>query len=243
MKPVWKEEIVIRSYDVDCKNQLRIDRICSYFQEVAEHHADDLGVGFDQMQVAGLVWVLSRLEIRFDSFPEWGDAITIETWPSGNERLYYRREFSVIRQDGIKIITASSFWLSINIQNRRPKLFPLPEVVKELEGSYALEVMTGAIPHPVEEESRIITVQYGDLDLNRHVNNARYVYWITDMFPVEYQDEHAIESFRIDIRQEIKANESVKINKGSSDGTFALEGINIHSQTVCFQARVKYRPL
>jgi medium-chain acyl-[acyl-carrier-protein] hydrolase len=242
MKPLWKEEITIRSYDVDCKNKLKISSLCNYFQEVAEHHADDLGFGFDHMQQSGLVWVLSRLEITIESYPEWGDQVTLETWPAGNERLYYRREFMVSGPDGKKIIAASYFWLLINIQNRRPKLLPLPdEIEKSNKGRFAVQVMTGAIPVPGTGQNIIIPIRYGDLDMNRHVNNVRYVCWIMDLFPVEYHDNYVIEFFRIDIRQEVKANESVQIIKNGAENEFTLEGKNCNTNTTCCQALLKFR--
>jgi medium-chain acyl-[acyl-carrier-protein] hydrolase len=241
MKPTWSEEIPIRSFDVDCKNQLKISSLCNYFQEVAGHHAEHLGLGFDHVRQAGLVWVLSRLEIAFIKFPQRGDHMTIETWPTGHERLYYRREFLVTGLDGEKLITAVSFWLLISMQNRRPKILPLPsEIEKQNVGKYVMQAMTESIPLPSTGETTIIPVRYGDLDLNQHVNNVRYVYWVTDLFPVEFHYHHVPVFFRIDFRQEVKANDSVQITKSGNSKDFIFEGKNCTAHTTCFQAVLSF---
>jgi medium-chain acyl-[acyl-carrier-protein] hydrolase len=242
MNFVWKEEISIRSYDVDCKNQLRINNLCSFFQDVAEHHASKMNVGFIHMRQAGMVWVLSKLEITFEKMPCWGDTITIETWPVGNERLYYRREFLVTAKNGEKLISATSLWLMINIQSRRPKLMPLhDEADKPNEGRYALESSHEVLPEPSGGDSRIIPVHYGDIDMNLHVNNTRYIYWVTDFFPVDFHIAHVPEYFRIDIKQEVRTGESVTIIKQDTPSGIVFAGKNCASQATCFQALIRYR--
>jgi acyl-ACP thioesterase len=242
MIPAWKEEIIIRSFDVDCKNQMKISSLCSYFQEVAGHHAAHLGLGFEQMRREGLFWVLSRLEISFIRFPEWNDHLTIETWPSGHERLFYRREFLVAKEGGEKLITAVSFWLLININSRRPKILPLPEGIEQHNaGRTVMQVMTEPIPSPTGGETVTIPVQYGDLDLNQHVNNVRYMQWITDLFPVDFHYRHVPVFFRIDFKQEVKANEWVQITKKGDGKDFILEGKESTGQMTCFQAVISFR--
>jgi medium-chain acyl-[acyl-carrier-protein] hydrolase len=243
MLPVWKEEITIRSFDVDFRNQLRISSLCSYFQEVAGRHADHMEVGFDHLRQSGLAWVLSRLEISVLVLPEWGDTITIETWPTGNERLYYRREFTVTRGNGERLVSAVSYWLLINIQNRRPKMLPLPaELTEHNANRYALKAMTGDIPSPSATfaETSLVQVKYGDLDVNLHVNNARYVAWIDDLFPVAFHSRHFLEYLRIDIRQEVKADELVKIVKSGTTLEFIVEGMNNDNQKTCFRAILRF---
>ncbi len=241
MLPVWKEEFIIRSFDIDCNNRIKISNLCSYFQEIAGHHADHLGLGFHQIRHQGLVWVLARLEISFLSFPKWGDTITIETWPSGNERLYYRREF-VVKLHEQETIKASSFWLLINMQTRRPKIIPLSEEIeKQNSGKYATEVMSEDIEAVNEGKNLIIPVCYNDLDLNFHVNNVRYVAWITDMFTVDYFIKHIPEFLRIDFKHEVKYGEAVEIIKKESDVNFTFEGKISGINATCFKALMRFR--
>jgi acyl-ACP thioesterase len=241
MLPVWKEEFIIRSFDIDCQNQIKISNLCSYFQEIAGHHADHLGLGFHQIRRQGLVWVLSRLEISFLMLPKWGDTITIETWPAGNERLFYRREFTVKLYEQ-ETIRASSFWLLINMETRRPKILPLPEEIeKQNAGKYATEAMSEDIAPVNEGKGIIIPVRYNDLDLNFHVNNIRYVGWLTDMFSVDYFINHIPEFLRIDFKHEVKAGESVEIIKKDTDGIFAFKGKISGTDTTCFKALMRFR--
>ena len=55
LRPVWKENFHIRSYDIDFKVKLRISNLCGFIQEVAGKHAEHLGVGYFNMLEAGMV--------------------------------------------------------------------------------------------------------------------------------------------------------------------------------------------
>ncbi len=237
----WKEDFIIRSFDIDFRNQLRISNLCNYFQEIAGHHAEHLELGLHQIRHQGLVWVLARMEICFSKLPEWGDSITIETWPSGNERLFYRREF-IVRNHEEETIKASSFWLLINMHTRRPKILPLPkEIEKQNAGKYATEVMSEDIVSVSDGENVSVPVRYNDLDLNLHVNNIRYVGWVTDMFSLDYYMNHIPEFLRIDFKHEVRAGESVNIIKKGTDNTFILEGRINETNASCFKALMKFR--
>lgn len=230
---------------MDFRNDLKISSLCGYFQEIAGVHAGHLGFGIDDIRQEGLVWVLSRLEIVFTGFPKWGESIILETWPSGNERLFYRREFIVSRPTGKKIINAASFWLLINAQTRRPKLQPLPPgIEKANQGKYALMVMKEPISPVFEGESEMIPVRYGDLDLNWHVNNLRYIQWITDQFPVEYHNTHEVVFLRTDFRREVRAHDSLSLTKMAvGDNTYVLEGKVNDSGLICFHSMIKFKSL
>lgn len=244
MLPVWKENLVIRSFDVDCNNRLRISSLCSYFQEVAGHHAEHLGVGFHHLRQSGMAWVLSRLEVSFLRMPAWNESVTIETWPTGNERLYYRREFCVMGAAGEDLIRAVSFWLPINLQNRRPKMISLPaDVIASNAGRFVMTAMEQDIPFLASAgmaETVTVKVQYGDIDVNQHVNNARYAGWISDFFPVEFHFSNLPQFFRLDIRHEVKANEAVEIMKIDTGEEFLLEGIITDNRKTCFRAVLQF---
>ena len=54
----------ISSYDLNPKKQARLTTMANFFQEMAYHHADQLGFGYDDLKEKQTYWVLSRMKIR-----------------------------------------------------------------------------------------------------------------------------------------------------------------------------------
>lgn len=243
LEPVWKENFHIRSFDIDFNAKLRISSLCGFFQEIAGKHAEHLGVGYFSMQETGMVWMLSGLHIKIHEYPVWEDDISIETWPMGMERLFYRRDFHVFKKKQM-MVSAVSFWLSLDIKSLRPRVFPIDEnVIKSNYGRFALEGSLGSIPSP---QGGIITsrdIRFSELDQNKHVNNTRYVEWIMDQFEISKLEKSMPRFFGIEYKHEVKEHDVVRIQHApdpSNENTILLEGIVAASDHVCFRSRVVF---
>lgn len=239
--PVWSEEFQVRSFDIGLNRTMRISRLCSYFQEVAGKHATHLDVGYRFVQQSGMVWVLSRLFIRINKLPEWGQEFKLETWPLGNERIFYRRDYRVnIAQE--TVVTAVSFWILLDLKTRRPIVIPInTDVLKANDGLYSMTVPSGDFPPVSSEEAEIRAVKYSDLDQNRHVNNARYVEWIFDLLDPEVVENFTPSFVSIEFKHEAKAGDTVLLRKVNIQGdvpAFAVEGSLSSSKQVCLKAKI-----
>jgi len=54
MQSFYEESFKVRTYDVDFKNQLKVNSIFNFMQDVASEHAKELGVGWNDLQNTGL---------------------------------------------------------------------------------------------------------------------------------------------------------------------------------------------
>ena len=90
--PSWREKFQVRSFDIGLNAMMRMSSLCGYMQEIAGKHANHLDVGYHYMQQSGKVWVLSRLFVRIDKMPAWGQEFYAETWPVDIERIFFRRD-------------------------------------------------------------------------------------------------------------------------------------------------------
>ena len=88
MASVFRKEFTVSSYELNPRGEARLTAMANYFQEVAYHHANELGFGFDQMKERQTLWMLSRMKIRMSKYPVWNDTIVVETWPSGIDKLF-----------------------------------------------------------------------------------------------------------------------------------------------------------
>jgi acyl-ACP thioesterase len=60
--------------------------------------------------------------------------------------------------------------------------------------------------------------RYSDLDVNRHVNNARYVDWIFDAVPPPDEASVAFSNLAVQFSGEARFGETVDILTGTADG-------------------------
>ncbi|MBP1595733.1 MAG: hypothetical protein H6Q05_1110 [Acidobacteria bacterium] len=216
---IWVEETDIRSYDVDISSRLTIESLLKIFQEAAWNHAEHLGLGFSHLGKRNQVWVLSRMMLAVESYPEWGQPVVARTWPRGCKSLLALRDFELLDMQGRKLAGAASGWMIIDLQSRKPqRAEPFIQPIRTFPERRAV----GADPEkitPDGEGSRpvILKVKYSDLDLNNHVNNAAYARWILDGYPVDFHRRHRVRRFHLNFLAEVNADDSVAISTREVD--------------------------
>lgn len=201
---VWTEAFPVRAYEADVNGTLSMAHLCNYLQEAAGNHARSLGVSVEQLQSLDLTWMLSRLHVKMQRYPSWRDTVFIDTWPSGHNGLYAAREFLIYTEDGDQIGQATSAWLMIDLKHRRP--LRVPEFIDALE----VPDLPRPIPDPFlkiqapafRASNRSYSVGYGDLDLNQHANNVRYITWALESLPLDILKTYQLRGLEVHFRAE-----------------------------------------
>ncbi|RMF75934.1 MAG: acyl-ACP thioesterase [Acidobacteria bacterium] len=212
---VHREAFTVRSYDLDPRGRVGAGGICRYLQEAAAQHATRLGVATERLGPLGQAWILGRLRWRLDALLGRGDRIVVETWPSGLERLRALRDFVLRRADDDAPIGAgTSAWLIVDLARRRPVRMPaFVAAIRRPERPRAMsDVEAPGFPEGVEPASASITVRRSDLDLNEHVNNARYADWLIESVPDRIWRERRIASLDIVFCAEARAGERLAVD-------------------------------
>jgi acyl-ACP thioesterase len=178
----------VHSYEVDAFGSLQAAAVSGYLQEIAGWHAADLGVGLDALRARGLTWVLARLRLELPVPVLLGDTLTVETWPSGLERLAATREFLGRRGDGAEAVRATTVWYVLDLATRKPvrpqevldPRFPRPHLPP------VAALSPGKLPALARWElQKRFHVRFADIDQNLHVTNASYVTWAIEAMPVD----------------------------------------------------------
>jgi medium-chain acyl-[acyl-carrier-protein] hydrolase len=243
--PIRTEQLSIRSYDVDFTGHLRLSSLLQYFQEIAGHHATELGVGYDHLRQQGMFWVLSRIRIQVAAMPVWGDTVTLETRPIGVHRLFAMREFSMTDGRGAVLLTAATGWLLLDRVKNRPgriQLLPLaPHLKQETPApSDFLEKLTPPHELSLRHEKTILP---SDLDVNNHVNNAEYVRWIVDALTPEQIAQRPIRTLQVNYLDAALFGETIAISGGPEDHDHAgyyIEGTKKPGEVKVFQAALSW---
>jgi|WetSurMetagenome_2_1015567.scaffolds.fasta_scaffold47679_2 medium-chain acyl-[acyl-carrier-protein] hydrolase len=241
--PVWREQFQVRSFDIGLNAVMRMGSVCGYLQEAAGHHANHLDLGYHYMQQQGKVWVLSKLFMEIKQLPGWGQDFYAETWPLGLERIFYRRDYR-IHNGNETMVSACSYWLLLDLKNRRPMVHPIDQAVLDSNaGKLAMEMPADSFHAVAGDLIEERMVKYSDIDQNRHVNNARYVEWIFDLVDQPVLEQGSPSFFAIEYKHEVKAGDTVSMYKTRLKNgklTYYIEGKLSDNNQTCLRSKIVF---
>ena len=220
MASVFQKEFTVSSYELNPRGKARLTAIANYFQEIAYHHANELGFGYDQMKERRTLWMLSRMKIKMLSYPVWNEKVVVETWPSGIERLFALRDFRISDSEGNLLGIATTYWLIVNLDSHRP-IRPGAELERFSNIDYGDPVFDSILKKidlPVNDEQLAQhTVVFSDLDIVGHVNNVKYMEWCIDAVMTNNLIDRSILNFEINFLHETKLGNHVVISASDED--------------------------
>jgi acyl-ACP thioesterase len=196
---IWRNRLQIHSYDVDFRKLATPEALCRIFLEAAWNHAERLGFGYSTLAAQKQLWVLSRLLVQIDVYPGWGDTVELKTWPRGVNGAFAMRDFEIGTLDGQLLAAGVSGWLVLDAAAHRPQrvdklLFRIPS----LETPPALPREPKRLVKPENGTTKLNTkVCYSDIDVNGHVNSARYIGWLLDSYPAVFHERHLLHSLEL----------------------------------------------
>jgi acyl-ACP thioesterase len=240
----WTETFRVRSYDVAPHGRAAIQALCNYFQEAAGNHAEQLGFSRDAMLEHGTAWVLMRLRIAVERYPEWQHTVTVETWPSGVDGLYATREFVLRDADGDLLARGTSAWAVIDVERRRPTRIPSElDDLDPPDRPRPIDFASRRVPSlgRVDRERRF-DVRFSDLDLNQHVNNVRYVEWALEAAPEPVLLHQQPADIDIQFRAETTFGQAVVTQLQQDDGRFLHRVQRAGDDRVVAQATTQWAP-
>lgn len=227
----------IKSYHSDQDGKLTLPALFHFLQECAWDNARLNNFGYEFLKTENAFWVLSRVLVQMDKYPQWKDEIEIKTWPKGADGFFALRDFEIYLK-GEVIGRVTSSWLILDSDSRRPRKlenfnFIHENFLKESAVDQKLEkiVFSGELNELGKRK-----VYQSDLDVNKHVNNATYVRWIMDSC---YSDNNkiGISVFEINFLTELYLNDEFTIHSidFEEERFFVLK--NLSDKEVC-RARI-----
>ncbi len=199
--------------------------LCKLLQEAATAHAAKLGVAVESLREAGVAWVLSHLRLRVERWPGPDAEIVVKTWPEAANRLLVERRFEVLDRGGEVMVGATTIWLVLDLESRRPVRLPgaIAEAVARHEiDSQPMRPENLAGPDPADREA-VFTVRRSDLDLADHVNNTSYVEWAIEAVPHQVWVNHEPSELDISYLSECHHGQTIVSSSRTVDGEGGLE--------------------
>ena len=226
MQKTYQEDLLLRTCHCDFRGAWRPSAIFEAMQEASGMHSHLLGCGRDTLVRQGFVWVLSRMEVRMSTYPGVGEKVTVETFPMNNRRWFFPRYFIFRNERGDGLGCAASLWALLDLETR--KMAPPDKIIHLIPDNSDLTAPMGlpsAAPELEGEERQFTRVPaYTDLDVNNHVNNARYVDWLCDALGYGILGRQALRTICISYDAEVRPEQTVELKLRRQGDAFSLSG-------------------
>ncbi|MCK5856999.1 MAG: hypothetical protein KAG64_05885 [Bacteroidales bacterium] len=211
---IWEYNFRVRSFDVDQNNNMTLTSISEYLQEVAGDHANTMGFGYRQVVLNQLAWILGGIRIEVNRLPLWEEDIKVKTWVVENNRFISRRDFQWYDQEGNVLLNASTNWILINTERRRPvAIDSMNFQVKLHPEKKATSAEIANIRAKFEDVNSIdYQVRYSDLDMVGHMNNTKYIQLFFDQFSQNFHLKNTVKSLDINFKNEAKYTNILELN-------------------------------
>ncbi len=226
MEPIYEKQITLLAKDVDFKSRWRTSAVFTAMQEIAEDHVTQVEtLGYFELRKRSIAWVLTRLELLMDRYPLIGEEVRIITWPGETKHSVYPRYFEFCNNKGETLGKAASLWVLMDIEKRamlsssqsdavvitkdaKDPCMPLPKTPRAKTDLPLSETDK----HPL----------FCDIDVNGHVNNAKYIDWLCDLYPLSWHETHILQHLCINYSSEVRPEEALVLQLHAQEMDFSL---------------------
>jgi len=214
-----RNHLLTKSYFIDRFGKLSTSFMFYQMQDIAWEHANILGFGFDKLKKEQQFWVLSRLLVKIERRPIWGENFTLETWSRGTDGFYGYRDFNFVDESGNNIIQATSSWLVINAETKRiVRLTDFNDFPSYEESVFGKN--TDKVNSPKSDVVPEFTpVRFNEIDINQHFNTGRYIERIIDSYNFEFHEKNELAEYEINFLKEGLPTDRLAVKKQFVDET------------------------
>ena len=200
-------------HNVDRNKKLRLTALMNILQDIADVHANELGVGLEYCLKSGITWFAANYHIIIERMPELNEKSQIATWASEQKKLFAIRDFAFYSEKNDIIMKATSQWMLIDINRKRP--IPLKENLPDYT-ILSEKIMTSEFEKIANIDEVNFTkefeVRFDDIDINNHVNNAIYLLWASETIGNDFRLNNAPCEIEISFKKECHYGETVIVS-------------------------------
>ncbi|MBQ5977872.1 MAG: hypothetical protein IJL51_07050 [Oscillospiraceae bacterium] len=233
---VYREEILLRSKDVDLYRRLRLSRLFELLQEASIRHTEQLGMGREKTLDKGLLWVVTMQRCEIDRLPEYDERITLTSWPGPMMHVFFPRYYRLADAQDKTLLSASALWMLVDEQTRK-MVFP-DEWGVEIAGvttGREIRLPSGLKKLACSDEASF-TVPFSYVDLNGHMNNTRYFDLAEDHIPAAAEGRR-LRAVSTEYTAEARFRDALTLRWGSEGERWYMEGL---SDKPCFRLSMEY---
>ena len=243
MESIYSQNFQINDSFVDRYGRLKPSMLLWIAQEVAGKHFDRISMTYDQLAQQGMFWAIIRQRVRINRLPMSGETIRVETWPMPNTRSAFPRSVVAYDENGAELFRCLSLWILMDVESRAMILpgksgLILPGTLRGDE----LPTPT-SLPAKASMYHRNRTVCFTDLDRNGHMNNTKYLDWVSDLLPSSFHEAHAPQEFTVCYLSEAREGQELTLSwEFTEEGCLLMDAHRCKDEKTerVFSAKLQY---
>ena len=232
----------IKSYECDKNGVLRLRTLFNLFQDMADEHADKMGLGYHFCIQKQIGWIGAGYHVQINRLPKWEDRVTLYTWPSKATPVMGIRDFQMISDSGEVLVSASSQWVLVDLNRMRPVA-----IAKHIEGYEIVDERAVETSFPqieIADDANLgksIPVRRDDIDINNHVNNAVYPTLCLDGIDESFLDTHTLAEVQISFKKPAVVGDTILLKSSLADNQSIHQLLNEVGETEFARVRLGWK--
>ncbi len=216
---IWSTQLSIPYYLCDYTDRLNLWSLARIFQDAADSHTEQHGIGFKSLIRKDKAWALSRMYYHVESMPRALQRVEVQTWSRHVDRVAALRDTRMIDEQGRLLASATAMWVIIDMQQRTvvPMLQEVIDFAHDPRQATPRDRLAKLrLPQP--EEMPVVAqfeAQHSAIDHNLHVNNSDYFRWVVDAVKThedtQLRDAVQIESIEVNYLAETRLGDTVRL--------------------------------
>ena len=198
--------------DIGVNNEISNKAILRIMEDVSGFHSASIGYGLFEIETKKRAWMILDWKMKVIKRPKYMDDIKAETWSRKVERLYAYRDFQLKDKDGNIIAIATSRWIFVDTDRRRPV-----RLTSDISDLYESEPVKCVFEEEIEDvkcENYLFEkdyyIQRRDIDMNEHMHNLNYLDMAYEILPEDIYKNKVFDNVRIVYKKEIVYGEKVE---------------------------------
>lgn len=245
MKNFYEMNTEITATMSDTAFNVKLSAILELMQDAQTFHTKQMNADAQTLKKeCGAFWVIRNTKIHFFKLPVWQQRVKVVTYPMKPTLLKGERQNYITDENGNILVAGKSDWCVLDCETRKPRTFPSVSVyplIMEHKTDRILEGQCNLNKYSCQESDFRYTreIKYSDLDFNHHVNNVKYVDFLTDCFDSGFWEEKTITDFEISYDREIPEGSSIDIYATVRENEIFFCGKN--NVADFFKAKIVYK--
>lgn len=210
----YERKYFIHNYDCDISGRLSLSSMIKYFEDIALLQSEEVGFGMQFYLAENVAWILRQWNIEIYDKPFFMDTIKLVTNPYSYKAFMANREFEIYSEDDELLVKADSVWIFMDSKLRKPK-----RVDTEVMAAYGIGVNGPELFNKLDEpkaelrfdDSYEYVVRKGDIDINNHLNNVRYIDLAIEALPEEISEDMELGNVDVTFKKELLLDDLVTI--------------------------------
>lgn len=245
-KNYFDKQFELRYFEMNAMGQATPSIMLALLEETAADHCYAINHSLFDLVKKNIGWVLVSGVFQMERYPNYKEKITIRTWLSSYSSIKGYRENIIFDENENIIGRAKGLWVFFDIEKRKP--LPIFDDIKEKWSYFKEEAINANIKKKIDfidfaDYVKPFKVNRFDTDMNKHVNNIRYLQWVIESIPDEIVDNYFLHEIHGRFIAEAQYGDTVLslTKKLMPDNSFAHTIKIEETDKVCATARTVWK--